>query len=321
RVRRGPPPPPPAPPAPPAPPSGWSQPPPMHGWGGPGGRFSVSVRKGKVHIEGIEAFARHHLESLRAVIRHDPNISPDVRDRVLARLDTVRSIIDRRLRSLDMTDLDRLGVEMEKMGAELEKAMEGLDEELEKLGDRLGKDLAAKLGRDLAAKLGRDLARGLRPSIRIDGDDDRGRRRDRDRRRDRRGRDDDDRDDDRDDDDHAGAVVIPDVDVDIDVDARGDLPDLTLKPAQREQIVKLRTSYEQEIAVARKQLDDASKRLEVALADTRTSDLEIAKYVDQVSSHEAAIRKARLLTWVNARRVLDEAQRKKIEDAAGKRRR
>jgi Spy/CpxP family protein refolding chaperone len=119
-------------------------------------------------------------------------------------------------------------------------------------------------------------------------------------------------------------VVIPDVDVDIDVDPRGglgDLPDLTLKPGQREQIVKLRMSYEKEITVVRKQLDDASRRLEVALADPRTSDVEIAKYVDQVSSHEAAIRKARLLTWVNARRVLDEAQRKKIEDAAGKRRR
>ncbi len=337
RVRRVPPLPP-APPAPPAPPGspvppgiwsqprpgspvpagGWSQPPPMHGQGGPDGRFSISVRKGKVQIEGLEVFARHHLEALRQMIRNNPNIPPDVRDRVLARLDTARSIVERRLRSLRTTDLDKIGDEMERMGEELERAMEGLDEELEKLGDRLGKDLAAKLGKDLA--------RGLRPSIRIDGDDDRDR--DRDRRRHRRGRDDDDRDDDDrdddDDDDHDAAVVIPDVDVDIDVDTRGalsDLPDLTLKPAQREQIVKLRTSYEKEIAVARKQLDDASKRLEVALADPRIGDLEIAKYIDQVSSHEAAIRKARLLTWVNARRVLDEAQRKKIEDAAGKRRR
>jgi Spy/CpxP family protein refolding chaperone len=260
---------------------------------GRGGRFSVSLRDGKVHLGGLEGFARYHLDAVRVMIRNDPSIPPDVRDRVLARLDKARAIIERRVRGMQTTDLDKIGEEMEKMGEELEEAMEGLEEEMEKLGD--------KLGQDLARRLGRDLARGLRPGIRFDPRD-----RDRDRRHGRdHGHDDDD-------DDH------------IDADSRGairDLPDLTLKPAQRAQIVKLRTSYEQQIAVARKQLDDASRRLEIALADPRTSDADIARYVDQVSSHEAAIRKARLLTWVNARRLLDDEQRQKIEDAAGKRHR
>jgi Spy/CpxP family protein refolding chaperone len=116
------------------------------------------------------------------------------------------------------------------------------------------------------------------------------------------------------------VAVAPDDDSD--ADTRGairDLSDLTLRPAQRDQIVKLRSSYEQQIAVARKQLDDASRRLEVALADPKASDADISRYVDQVSAHEAAIRKARLLTWVNARRVLDDAQRKQVEDASRKR--
>jgi hypothetical protein len=304
------PPAPPAPPMPPLPPGGWSQPPPMPGQGGPGGRFSISIRNGKVHIEGLEGFARHHLESVREMIRNNPNIPPDVRDKVLARLDTARAIIERRLRNLSSTDLDKIGDEMEKMGDELEKAMEGLEDEMGKLGEKLSKDFAKKLGKDLA--------KGLKHGIQINGRD-----RDQDR---GDGDDGDDGDDDSDDDrdgDHARAVVIG-PDVDVDTNTRGairDLPDLTLRPAQREQIVKLRSSYEQEIARARKQLDDASKRLEIALADLRTSDADIERYVDQVSRYEAAIRKARLLTWVNARRLLDETQRKKIEDATGKRHR
>jgi hypothetical protein len=116
-------------------------------------------------------------------------------------------------------------------------------------------------------------------------------------------------------------VVAPGVDIDADARAQvRDLPDLTLRPAQRDQIVKLRASYEKQIEVARKQLDDASQRLQIAITDPRTSDVDISRYVDQVSQHEAAIRKARLLTWVNARRLLDDAQRKQIEDAAGKKR-
>ena len=303
------PPAPPAPPMPPPPPGGWSQPPPMPVAGGAGGRFSISIRNGKVHIDGLEGFARHHLEGVREMIRNNPNIPPDVRDKVLARLDTARSIVERRLRNLSSADLDKIGDEMEKMGDELEKAMEGLEDEMEKLGEKLGKDFAKKLGKDLA--------KGLRPGIQIDG-------RDRDQDRgdgdDGGDGDDDDGDDDRDG-DHARAVVIG---PDVDTDTRGairDLPDLTLRPAQREQIVKLRSSYEQEIARARKQLDDASRRLEIALADLKTSDADIERYVDQVSKYEAAIRKARLLTWVNARRLLDETQRQKIEDASGKRRR
>lgn len=297
---------PPVPPLPPAPPGGWSQPPPMPGHGGPAGRLSISVHGNKVHIEGLEEFVRQHLEAAREAIRNNPNIPPEAREKALARLDRAHAIVERRLRNLNTTDVDALGDEMEKMGDDIEKAMEGLDEEMEKLGEKLGKDFAKQLGKDLA--------KGLKPAIRID--------RDRDRDHDRAERDADDGKDDEDDrDGDHDSVVLVTPDSDTDADTHGavrDLPDLTLRPAQREQIARLRSTYEQQIDVAHKQLDDASRRLEVALADPRTSDADISRYVDQVSTYEAAIRKARLLTWVNARRLLDEAQRKKIEDAAGK---
>jgi hypothetical protein len=290
---------PPAPPVPPVPPGGWGQPPPGTPVRGGGGRFSVTIRDGKVHIDGLEGFTRQHLDHVREMIRNHPGIPQDVRDRALARLDRARAVLERRLRNLNVADLDQLGDEMEKMGEELEKAMEGLEEEMDKLGEKLGKDFAKQLGKDLA--------KGLRPRLRIDRDRD-------------RDRDHDHGDDHDDDDDHDRVAVAPDDDSD--ADTRGairDLSDLTLRPAQRDQIVKLRASYEQQIAVARKQLDDASRRLEVALADPKASDADISRYIDQVSAHEASIRKARLLTWVNARRLLDDAQRKQVEDASRKR--
>ena len=94
-----------------------------------------------------------------------------------------------------------------------------------------------------------------------------------------------------------------------------DLDDIALKPSQRDKIAKLRASSDAEVAMAQKRLDDASKRLETALADTKTTDAQVALLVDQVSSHEAAIRKARLLAWVGARRVLDADQIQKLEQA------
>jgi hypothetical protein len=292
------PPAPPAPPVPPVPPpGGWGQPP-GPGHGGFGGRFTTS--DGKVRIEGLEGFVRQHLDAARDAIRNNPSIPPDVRDRALARLDRARAVALRRIANLRTTDLDQLGDEMEKMGDELEKAMEGLDDEMEKLGE--------KLGQDLARELSKNLGKGFGPKIRIE------------RRRDR-GDDGDDGDDGGGDDHGRVGVVGPDVDVDVNVRGgiRG-LPDLRLQPGQRAQIGQLRSSYERRIADARKQLDAASERLRIALDDPRTSDADISRYVDQVSSYEAEIRKARLLTWHSARRLLDDSQRKQIEDAAARKR-
>lgn len=299
------PPAPPEPPDPPEPPAGWDHsrplpplppaPPHLQGRKGGPGRISISVRNGKVQIDGLEGFTRHQLDAVGQLIRNNPDIPKEARDKVLARLDRARTIVDKRLKNLSTTDLDKIGDEMEKMGDELEKAMEGLEEEMGKLGDKLGKDLARKLGKDFA--------KSFKPGkIQINPGDDN-----------------DAHDDDDGDDDAHAVVVMPDADADGDAhDAIQDLKDLTLKPDQRDRIAKLHATSEQEISRARKQLDDASKRLEIALADAKTSDADISRYIDQVSMHEAAIRKARLLAWVNARRLLDDAQRKKIEDAARK---
>ena len=106
-----------------------------------------------------------------------------------------------------------------------------------------------------------------------------------------------------------------DMDMDDD-DAVRDLGDLSLSPAQRDTLKKLRTDSDKQIATAKASLAQASKTLHDQLDNPAASDADISKAIDAVSQQEAAIRKARILAWHGARRVLDDAQRKKVEGAA-----
>ncbi len=215
-------------------------------------------------------------------VKNNPAIPKDIRDSVVKRLTAVRGTVGKRMSKVDFSDMDAFEREMEKMGEEIEKEMEGLEEEMEKLGEKLGKDLAKNLGK-------------IDIDVDLDFDDD---------------------------DDHPGIPMRHGADIDDDDDdmaeAIDDLKDLALKPAQRDQITKLRVDSDKTVAAAKKQLDDLSTKLEAAIANSATPDADIARLVDQISTQEAAIRKARILAWSQARRVLDHAQRKKIEDAAKK---
>ncbi len=124
---------------------------------------------------------------------------------------------------------------------------------------------------------------------------------------------------DSDDDDDDQLPSVPDVDDQDDLDdAVRDLGDLSLKGPQRAQIQKLRADSDRQVAAAKKQLAQAEDVLQKQLDNVSASDADIARAIDAVTQQEAAIRKARILAWHNARRVLDAAQRKKVEDAAAK---
>ena len=247
------------------------------------GGVKVSIHGNQVHITGIDEVVTEHLDAVAQAL-NNPKVPKAVRDKINARMGKVRGIVDKRLKNVKTSDLDQLEAELEKLESDLEEALEGLDDDLKDLGKDLGKDLAKQLGKDL-----------LKGKIQIvDGSDDS------------------DDSDDRDDSDDAGDDHVPDTVI-------ADLDDIALKPTQRNQIAKLRADSEARVAQAKQQLDDASQRLETALADPKTTDAQVALLVDQVSSHEAAIRKARLLAWVGARRVLDVDQVKKLEQAAKQR--
>lgn len=240
---------------------------------------------GGFSVDGVKDMVVGQLDNVRTSIKNNPNIPKDVRDKLNARLDKVRATLDKRLSNLKLTDLDKLGEEMEKMGEELEQAMEGFDEEMEKVGEKLGKDIAKQVAKDLG-KMDFDF------DFDFDHDDD------------------------------NNIPMAPNVDIDPDDDdmkeAINDLKDLALDPGQRTQITKLRTDSDKAVGAAKKQLDELSTKLRTALGNPATPDVEITRLVDQISAQEAVIRKSRILAWAQARRVLDDGQRKKIEDAAKK---
>jgi hypothetical protein len=123
-------------------------------------------------------------------------------------------------------------------------------------------------------------------------------------------------DDDADDDDAVSwSNDDDDDDGDID-DAIRDMGGLGLQSKQRDQIQRLRADSDAKVSAAKRELDRASDQLRAELANPSASDADITRAVDAVAQQEATIRKARILAWVNARRILDDAQRKKVEGAA-----
>ncbi len=285
--------PPPAPPAPPAtivPPIAPMPPmPPMPPIPGAGSGFSVQLDGGKLEIAGLKGFVDQQLDDALAKVAAEKSLPPQVRDKLTKRLAKIRDKLGKRLDKLDITDIDQLGDELGDMGDEIGQEMEGFGDEMEKWGDQYGKDFA----KDFKFKWNKDPHGKINGHLHARADDD-------------------------DDDDDDADVSVPDPsDDDDDIkDALRDLGDLALKPAQRDAIGKLRTESDKQVATAKKELDRQSDALKGLLASPNASDADVARAVDAVSSQEAAIRKARLLAWVDARRVLDAGQRARVEAAA-----
>ncbi len=276
-------------PTPPRPPTPPHPPAPPHG-------VTVNIKDGKVDISGIEEMVNEQIDNAQKSIDSSP-LSAEVKAKLHAKLEKTKSIVKKRLKDSKNLTPAEIGEEMGKMGEEIGEEMEGFGEEMEKFGDQMDKQWGGS---------------NKGPHVRVhvahakhDADHDH------------------DQDGDDDDDDMHEAPMAPDVAIDTNDDddmkqAIKDLGDLALKPAQREAITKLRVESDKTVADAKRQLDDLSSKLHDALGDPKVSDADVAKYVDQISAQEAAIRKARLIAWVHARGVLDAAQRKKVEDAAKK---
>ena len=276
------------PPMPPTPPARRT-----HGRHGRG--VSVSFLDGKLEVDGIADLVQGQLEGVAALLDNLPDVPPDVRARVKDRVQAVRRKVNARLGQLKSMDVDKIGPEMERMGDEIEQEMAGLDKDLEKLGSGFGKHFAQKLGKDLAKRI--DLGH-------LNGN---------------QGGDDDDVDSSDDDDEDKDAVAMP-PGTDRDLDPAGlppiaDLKNLTLEPAQKAELAKLRAEADRQVSTAKRALDEMANQLHDALGDGGASETDIARQIDSISAQEAIIRKARILTWVKARNVLHKDQRKRVESA------
>lgn len=273
---------PPTPPTAPVPPRPPRPPRPPHA---AGSGFNINIHDGKVQIDGLETMVDAQIDAALQGIAHDDNIPPQIRAKVTARLEKVRAKVKKRLAKIDTTDPQRLGEELGQLGEEIGQEMEQFGEEMDKFGadmEQFSKKFEKNWGKNFKFKTYTD----------NDDNDD---------------RDDDDDRDDEDQDDH-----------DIDMPAVRDLGDLKLKAPQRDALRKLRAESEAKVANAKRELERAEAQLQKALENVNASDADIARAIDAVAQQEATIRKTRILTWVNARRMLDDSQRQKVEGAARK---
>jgi Spy/CpxP family protein refolding chaperone len=283
------------PPKPPRPPKAPTPPTP------PNGGIKIDFNGHHLDLSGIDGLVRGQLDGVREMIKNNPNIPQPLRDKLLARLDKIRGSVDKRLAKIRGKRLDEVGGELERLGDEIEEALDGLDEELEQLGENLGKDLGKKF-KDKQWKF------DFKNKNNNDHDNNFGN---------------EDNEDDESDPDVPGSIpMAPDLDSADDGDMRdaiNDLKGMAIRKDQKDQIVQIRQKADAEVKAAREVIEVTSKKLETALGNPKTSDAEIGRMVDQISSAEARIRKARIIAWHSARRVLDTDQRKRIEAAATKR--
>jgi hypothetical protein len=258
---------------------------------GGGSGFSINVHDGKVQIDGLDQFVDQHINQAMESIAQDPNIPAPVRAKVTAKMEKIRAKVKARLGHLDASDMDQVGEELDKLGEEISDEMDdfGSDmdqygKDMDKWGKNFEKDFGKKFGKDFAKKFG-NMNMQVGPNAGSDDDVD--------------------------------PPDPPDVDDDSDMaDAVRDLGDLDLKQPQRNQLKQLRTDSDAKVAAAKRELDRVSKGLEKQLSNPNASDADISRSIDAVAQQEAAIRKARILAWVNARRILDDSQRQKVEAVA-----
>jgi hypothetical protein len=276
---RYPPPTPPTPPTMPTPPRPPRPPRAPHAGGG----LNIAIHDGKVQIDGLESMVDAQINAALQGIAHDDNIPPQVRAKITARLEKVRAKVKKRIAKIDTSDPQRLGEELSGLGEEIGQEMEEFGQEMDKFGadmDQWSKQFEKNWGKNFKFKY--------------------------------------DSDDDRDDDDDQDVDVDDDDDHDIDMPAVRDLGDLKLKAPQRDALRRLRAESDAKVANAKRELERAEAQLQKAIENVNASDADIARAIDAVAQQEATIRKARILTWVNARRMLDDSQRQKVEGAARK---
>ena len=278
----------PTPPAPPAPPHVGA----VGGdpWTGPNG-ISLDFEG----LDQIKDQVRAEVARARAEIARDTSLPADVRAAVLARMDKVTAVIERRIAKLNLSDLMNLDTQLDGLGDEIEKSMTGLEQEIKLFEKKYGRSF----GKAIQASKGHF-------NLHLGGDDD--------------DADDDDHDDDTDHDDNVTVDMSAAADLDAEDlnEAVDDITDMGIDGNQRTQLSALRSAEQATTKAARERMRQASAGLRTELAKPAADIAVVNRLIDQISAEEATIRKAQLKALVAAKTVLTAAQQKKVQDAAAK---
>jgi hypothetical protein len=301
----GPPPAPPASPAPPVPPVPPTAPvvvpPQVHG---PSVRVSVDGHV--LDADQIRRMVDAQLAQARAQLQN-PNIPARMRAKLARKLDKITAKLDQRLAHIDFNDLGHLQEQMTDLGNELSQSMDGMGDDMEAWGKQLGAEVEQQVMQQVQQQMHIHMngngqfhwdSDGGRNEHEDDGDRDH----------------DDDRGDAHDDDDNQPAAATRHGHVHGHA-AADRLGDLDLQPQQRERLAEIRTESRKHVAAARAEVAKRSAELETLLHEPEVDRDAVARAVEAVTAAEGEMRKAKILSWVDARRVLDDAQRKRVEGA------
>jgi hypothetical protein len=241
--------------------------------------------KGDVHIDlsDINQVVDEQIKNALEAIGNNPRIPPHVREAMKQRLEKVRIKVKKRVAKISPDDLEQVGEELGKMGEEIGDEMEQFGKDMEKWGKEFEKNLEKQMqGKKVLVWKGQHNGS---VSVDIDGDDD--------------------------------MISMDDMDDADDLDdAMKDMGDLKLDQGTRARLKQFRVDSDAKVASAKRQLDVASENLRKQLENDNANEDEIKRAIDTVSGLEADIRKARILAWVKARKLLDASQRKQVEAAA-----
>jgi ABC-type transporter Mla subunit MlaD len=100
-----------------------------------------------------------------------------------------------------------------------------------------------------------------------------------------------------------------------DLDVSVDLGDLQLTQPQRDQLQQILSQEQQASDQAEQTINGLSDGLRTMLQDPNASETDVQRMVDQINSAEGSYRKARIVAWMRARKVLDQQQQDALMSA------
>ena len=103
--------------------------------------------------------------------------------------------------------------------------------------------------------------------------------------------------------------ALRDQGIDIDVD----LDELQLTKAQRAELRRIGRDQQVVIAPAEQKIHELSRELRKVVDEINADEGQVGRLIDQISAEEAKVRKARITAMTRTRKVLNEAQRRKLD--------